>query len=72
MHFFGIFGPKIRKFFLSLKECETGKFYSYSANFIVIQSGQVSKVNFCKDHRDKTEVPDPLAVENLISYKLTP
>ena len=27
-------------------------------------------VNFCKDHRDKTEVPDPLAVENLISYKL--
>ena len=29
-----------------------------------------SNVNFCKDHRDKTEVPDPLAVENLISYKL--
>ena len=27
-------------------------------------------VNFCKDHRGKTEVPDPLAVENLISYKL--
>ena len=27
-------------------------------------------VNFCKDHRDKTEVPDPLAVENLINYKL--
>ena len=27
-------------------------------------------VKFCKDHRDKTEVPDPLAVENLISYKL--
>ena len=26
-------------------------------------------VNFCKDHRDKTEVPDPLAVEDLISYK---
>ena len=30
----------------------------------------ISNVNFCKDHRDKTEVPDPLAVENLISYKL--
>ena len=27
-------------------------------------------VNFCKDHRDKTEVQDPLAVEDLISYKL--
>ena len=27
-------------------------------------------VNFCKDHRDKTEVPDPLAVEDLISSKL--
>ena len=27
-------------------------------------------VNFCKDLRDKTEVPDPLAVEDLISYKL--
>ena len=25
---------------------------------------------FCKDHRDKTEVPDPLTVEDLISYKL--
>ena len=27
-------------------------------------------VNLCKDHRNKTEVPDPLAVEDLISYKL--
>ena len=27
-------------------------------------------VNFCEDHRDKTEVSDPLAVEDLISYKL--
>ena len=26
--------------------------------------------NLCKAHRDKTEVPDPLAVEDLISYKL--
>ena len=26
--------------------------------------------NFCKDHRDKTEVQDPLVVEDLISYKL--
>ena len=26
--------------------------------------------NFSKDHRDKTEVPDPLVVEDLISYKL--
>ena len=25
--------------------------------------------NFCKDHRNKTEVLDPLAVEDLISYK---
>ena len=23
--------------------------------------------NFCKDHRDKIEVPDPLVVEDLIS-----
>ena len=27
-------------------------------------------VNFCKDHRDKIKVPDPLAVEDLISSKL--
>ena len=27
-------------------------------------------VNICKDHRDKIEVPDPLAVEDLISSKL--
>ena len=27
-------------------------------------------VNFCKDHRDKIEVPDPLAVEDLINSKL--
>ena len=27
-------------------------------------------LNFCKDHRDKIEVPDPLGVEDLISYKL--
>ena len=27
-------------------------------------------VNFCRDHRDKIEVPDPLAVEDLISSKL--
>ena len=30
----------------------------------------VLDVNFWKDHRDKTKVPDPLAVEDLISYKL--
>ena len=27
-------------------------------------------VNFCKDNRDKMEVPDPLAVVDLISNKL--
>ena len=26
--------------------------------------------NFSKDHRDKTEVANPLVVEDLISYKL--
>ena len=26
--------------------------------------------NFCKDHRDKIEVPDPLDVDDLISDKL--
>ena len=30
----------------------------------------LNNVNSCKDHRDKTEVPDPLVVEDLISYKL--
>ena len=25
----------------------------------------MSKVNFCKDHCDKTEAPDPLAEEDL-------
>ena len=28
------------------------------------------RVNFCKDHRDKIEVPDPLVVEDLNSDKL--
>ena len=28
------------------------------------------RLNFCKDHRDKTEAPEPLAVDDLISYKL--
>ena len=27
-------------------------------------------VNFCMDHRNKIEVPDPLAAEDLISSKL--
>ena len=30
----------------------------------------IQNSNFSKDHRDKTEVSDPLVVENLISYKL--
>ena len=31
----------------------------------------IRDVNFCKDHRNKIEVPDPLAViEDLISSKL--
>ena len=30
----------------------------------------IYNVNFCKDHRNKIEVPDPLAVEDLISSKL--
>ena len=29
-----------------------------------------SFVNFCRNHRDKTEVPGHLVVEDLISYKL--
>ena len=31
---------------------------------------QMRRSNFSKDHRDKTEVPDPLVLEDLISYKL--
>ena len=31
---------------------------------------ECTEVNICKDHRDKTEVPDSLAVGDLISYKL--
>ena len=30
----------------------------------------MNDVNFCEDHRDKTEAPDPLAVDDLINYKL--
>ena len=29
----------------------------------------IMEANFCKDHCDKTETLDPLAVEDLISYK---
>ena len=32
--------------------------------------GLIRRSNFCKDHRDKTEVPDPLIVEDLISYNM--
>ena len=30
----------------------------------------IRRSNFCKDHRDKIEVPDPLVVEDLISDNL--
>ena len=30
----------------------------------------IRRSNFCKDHRDKKKVPDPLVVEDLISDKL--
>ena len=30
----------------------------------------IGRSNFCKDHRDKIEVPDPLVVEDLISDNL--
>ena len=43
---------------------------SFSLTCTIQSNLYMSNVNFCKDHRDKTEVPDPLAVENLISYKL--
>ena len=33
-------------------------------------SSYVRRSNFCKDHRDKIEVPDPLVVEDLISDNL--
>ena len=33
-------------------------------------NGMISDVNFCKDHRDEKEVPNPFNVEDLISYKL--
>ena len=31
---------------------------------------KIRRGNFCKDHRDKIEAPDPLVLEDLISYKL--
>ena len=30
----------------------------------------VRRSNFWKDHRDKTEVPDPIVAEDLINYKM--
>ena len=38
-------------------------------NTILEPAANIKDVNFCKGHRDKTEVPDPLAVEDLISHK---
>ena len=38
-----------------------------SSNILAVQEF-VSDINFCNDHCDKTEVPDPLAVEDLFSY----
>ena len=37
---------------------------------IKINKERYRRSNFSKDHRDKTEGPDPLVVEDLISYKL--
>ena len=31
---------------------------------------KIGRSDFCKDHRDKIEVPDPLVVEDLISDNL--
>ena len=46
-----------------LKKSVRGNFWARTS-----LSGLISDVNFCKDHRDKTEVPDLLAVEDLISH----
>ena len=37
-------------------------------NHILQPAANIKDVNFCKGHRDKTEVPDPVAVEDLISH----
>ena len=56
--------------------CSTtkNKFYlhwSYSHNSPFYTSfNEGKRSNFCKDHRDKIEVPDPLVLEDLISAKL--
>ena len=40
------------------------EFFKETANCVIVKTD----VNFCKDHRDEIEVPDHLAVEDLISY----
>ena len=30
---------------------------------------KMGRSNFCKDHRDKIDVPDPLVVEDLINQR---
>ena len=54
------------------KICFTGLAFSVSAGISLAGSELkiTLDVNFCKDHRNKIEVPDPLAVEDLISSKL--
>ena len=42
---------------------------SYTMHELLNQHVSIENVNLCKGPRDKTEVPDPLAVEDLISYK---
>ena len=37
--------------------------------FVIIHIKVSLDVNFCENHRGKMEVPDPLAVEDLISSK---
>ena len=39
-------------------------------NYRCLTNDLSKDVNFCKNHRNKIEVPDPLAVEDLISSKL--
>ena len=33
--------------------------------FVIPPNSKIEDVNFCKDHRDKIEVPDPLGVAEI-------
>ena len=64
---------KVKVLFLVLVFVFNFDLFKFSAAILekgLLPASNISDVNSCKDHHDKAELPDPLAVEDLISDNL--